>query len=83
MRGNQNDNAMPPSPDFEKLYKTKECIRIIFVTYLYASKIKSEDEELNRYSNIQSILEETIINTELRKKLIDHIKPIIELLPTS
>ena len=81
MRRNQNDNAMPPSPDFEKLYKTKEYIRIIFVAYLYASKIKNGDEELKQYSSIQGILEESIINIELRNKLINLIKPVIELLP--
>lgn len=81
MKKNQYDNAMPPSPNFEKLYKTKEYIRIIFVSYLYLSMIKKGDDELDQYPSVQSILEESIINTELRNKVIDIVSPIVELLP--
>jgi hypothetical protein len=83
MNRNPNDNAMPPSPDFEKLYKTKEQLRFIFVAYLYLHKIMiSQSEPLfNSYENVQGMLENAIINTELRTKITETIKPTIELLP--
>jgi hypothetical protein len=81
MKKNEYDNAMPPLPDFDKLYKTKEVLRMIFVAYLYLSKIKSEKKYFTEYSNVQSLLEESILNIELRQKVTDIVKPIIELLP--
>jgi hypothetical protein len=85
MNRNAGDNAWPPSPDFEKLYKTKEQLRFIFVAYLYLHKIMvSQSESLfNDYENVQDMLEDAIINTELRTKITETIKPIIELLPAT
>ncbi len=80
MRTNENDNAMPPFPDFDKLYKSKEYIRIILVAYLYLAKIIKENVEFNE-DTVQNILEESIINIELREKIIKVIKPVVNLLP--
>lgn len=85
MKKNKYDNAMPPPSDFEKLYKTKERIRFIFVAYLYLHKvIVSRSEKLfMTYKNVQEALEEAILNTELRTKIIEVVKPIVELPPES
>ena len=85
MRKNPNDKGMPLHPDFEKLYRTKEQIRFIFVAYLYLHKIMNSEsgEFFNSYKNVQQILEEAILNTKLRVKITEAIKPIIELLPES
>jgi hypothetical protein len=80
MKANENDNAMPPFPDFDKLYKSKEIIRVILVAYLYLAKIIKENAEFG-YNTVQNILEESIINMELREKIIKAIKPVINLLP--
>lgn len=83
MNKNPNDNAMPPLPDFEKLYKTKEQLRFIFIAYLYLHKIKVSQSEisLNNYENVQDMLEKAIVDTELRSKIIETIKPVLELVP--
>lgn len=80
MKSNKDDNAMPPFPNFDKLYKSKEVIRIILVSYLYLSHVLRGREEFNKYS-VQGILEESIINTDLREKIIEVIKPVVNLLP--
>lgn len=81
MKGNKNDNAFPPLPDFEKLYRTKEIIRRIFVAYLYLSKIRSEDESFKTYTNVQNLLEASIIDVDLRREIIKKVTPVVELLP--
>ena len=83
MRKNADDKGMPLHPDFEKLYKTKEQIRVIFIAYLYLHKIMNfkSGEFFNSYKNVQQMLEEAILNTQLRAKITDVIKPIIDLLP--
>ena len=82
MRRNQHDNAMTSLPDFEKLYKAKEFLRIIFVAYLHLSKIKKDDDELNQYPSVQNILEESVMDIKLREKIIDIVTPVVEMLPT-
>jgi len=83
MKRNQNDNAMPPPPDFEKLRKTKEQLRFIFIAYLHLHKIKVSQSEIlfNDYKNVQDMLEKAIVDTELRSKIIETIKPVLELVP--
>ena len=83
MRRNQYDTAMPPPPDFKKIYKTKERIRIIFAAYLFLHKHKISGIEplFNPYDSVQDMLEHAILNIELRNKIIAIIKPIVEMLP--
>jgi hypothetical protein len=83
MRRNENDDAFPPTPDFDKLYKTKEKIRFIYTAYLYLHKIKNLGNEImfNDYKNIQEMLEVSILNIELRNKITEVVKPILDKLP--
>ncbi|MFA5132229.1 MAG: hypothetical protein WC444_02790 [Candidatus Paceibacterota bacterium] len=83
MRGNQNDNAMLPPPDFEKLYTTKERIRFIFVAYLYLHKtmMSRSEQSFATYTSVQQMLEDAVLDTELRLKIIETIEPVIDLLP--
>jgi len=80
MKKNENDNAVPPVPDFDKLYKSKEQIRFIFISYLYIHKIfESKSEPLfQKYDNVQNMLEEAIIDINLRSKITELTKQIIE-----
>ncbi|MES2023123.1 MAG: hypothetical protein V4439_00370 [Patescibacteria group bacterium] len=83
MKSNKNDDAMPPLPDFQKLHQTKERVRFILVAYLFLHKVMTSKSEspFSAYENVQQMLEEAVINIELRQKIIETIKPIIELLP--
>ena len=85
MSKNLNDNAMPPLPDFDKLYKTKEQIRFIFIAYLYLHKIKVSQLEtsFSDHENVQDILEKAIVDTELRLRIIETIRPVLKLLPSA
>lgn len=85
MSRNPNDNAMPPLPDFEKLYKTKEQLRFIFIAYLFLHKIMTSQSEplFSGYENVQDMLEKAIVDTELRTKIIETIKPVLELVPNA
>lgn len=85
MSRNPNDNAMPPLPDFEKLYKTKEQLKFIFIAYLYLHKVmvSRSESSFNEYENVQDMLEKAIVDTKLRAKIIETIKPVLELAPNT
>lgn len=86
MKKNKNsDEAMPPLPDFDKLHRMKECLRFSFVAYLHlhAKKVVKTEPAFDSFENVQKLLEEAILNTELRKKIIKIVKPVVDLLPES
>lgn len=83
-RNSGGDPAMPPSPDFDKLLKMKECIRFILVAYLvlHANKTTDATGDFASYPNVQAVLEESILNVELRNKVMGITKPVFDLMPT-
>lgn len=86
MRKNKEaDPAMPPSPDFRKLYTMKEKVRFLLVAYLYLHEIKTVEKNniFSKYKNVQQILEESILDMKLRGQVKNNIKSVVNLLPKS
>ena len=71
-----------PTPDFRLLYKHKEYVRYALVAYLYlALLIKQNPTEYKNHKTVMRVLEESIIDTELREKLIADTKKLFSLMP--
>ncbi len=76
------DNNLP-SPDFDLLYKHKEYVRYALVAYLYlALLIKNNSTEYKNHKTVMEALEESIIDVELREKLIVDTKRLFSLMPS-
>jgi len=70
-----------PSPDFRFLYKQKEYIRFLLVAYLNLNKLRTEQEIFTEAKNIIELLDNSIIDYELRKQIQSHTKKILRLVP--
>lgn len=81
MRKNPYDKALPVGPNFKELEKIKDYIRHIFIFYLYLNKEKDNNIILNKYLSVKDILEDSILNTTIRKEIIKIIKKISKILP--
>ncbi|HEY4505806.1 MAG TPA: hypothetical protein VJG67_03905 [Candidatus Paceibacterota bacterium] len=72
-----------PTPDFNLLYKHKEYVRFAFVAYLHlAILIKRSPAEYKKHKTVMGALEESIIDTELREKIIKQVQALFALMPT-
>lgn len=84
MRGNKNgDAAMPPPPNFQKLYETKERLRFLLVAYLCLNEVRlaKTKDVFTGFGSVQQILEAAIIDTRLREKVVETVRPVVDLLP--
>ena len=83
MKKNEHDPAMPLFPDFKKLYKIKERIRIILIAYLYLHKVRVSGSEplFQAYTSVQNMLEDSILNIDLRSRIMETIEPLINKVP--
>ncbi len=71
-----------PIPDFDVLYKHKEYVRLALVAYLYLAQcIKKNPTEYKNNSNVMGTLEESIMDIELRKKVVAEIQSLFSLMP--
>ncbi len=71
-----------PTPDFGLLYKHKEYVRYALVAYLHlALLIKQNPSEYKDHKTVMGALEESIIDTELREKLVAKTKKLFSLMP--
>jgi hypothetical protein len=75
---NKYNNNNLPSPDFNLLYRQKEYVRLALVLYLYLSKIMKDD---STHKKVMDLLEEAIIDIELRKEIIEKISALFSLMP--
>ena len=76
-----NGLAKLPSPPFQFLNGQKERIRHALVAYLYLNKIrKSDAEEFKRCRNVLEILENSIIDLDLRTQVREHAEAILSLM---
>ncbi len=70
-----------PVPDFTLLYKQKEYVRLALVSYLHLAKlIRERPMEYSGQKTVISALEQSVIDIELRKKLIAETQKILFLL---
>ncbi len=71
-----------PSPDFNILYKQKEYVRWALVAYLHLAKlIKLNPTAYDNAKTVIDLLEQAIIDIELRKKLLGELEAIFALMP--
>lgn len=68
-----------PLPPFSDLYRQKECVRQALVAYLYLHKIRCLTDEFKGFRTVIDILEEAIINLEVRDKVRRHVELILSL----
>lgn len=68
-----------PLPPFNDLYRQKECVRYALVAYLYLNKIRRSTAEFERYDTVIDILEDAIINLDVREKVRRHVDAILSL----
>jgi hypothetical protein len=71
--------AQLPSPPFDVLYQQKECVRHALIAYLYLSKVHRDTSEFKGHGTVMDILEEAIINLELRTRVRTHAEFILSL----
>jgi hypothetical protein len=74
-----NGIAELPHPRFQDLYRQKECVRHALIAYLYLSKIHRSTSESAAYKTVMDILEEAILNLEVRGKVRQHVEFILSL----
>jgi len=70
-----------PLPNFGLLYKKKEYLRFLLISYLNLDRIHKQDKGEFNEEKVIEILEKAILDIELRKKIIKHTKNILYLLP--
>jgi hypothetical protein len=70
-----------PVPDFNMLYKHKECARWALIGYLYLANITKNDTNKYQGKNVMQLIEESILNVELRKTISEDVENIFTLLP--
>ena len=64
-----------PTPDFDLLYRQKEYVRLALVAYLRLSQIIKPGE------TVMFLLEQAVIDIELREKLVNEVKKIFSSMP--
>jgi hypothetical protein len=73
-----------PLPDFNLLCKQKEYVRWSLATYLYLAKtIRENPEEYTPIKKTIHLLEQSIIDVEVRNKMLREARIIFDLLPPS
>lgn len=73
-----------PIPDFGILYKQKEYVRFLFVTYLnLANSMKNQSLEYKNHKTVIDLIEDSIIDIKLRRKIIQETKQILSLMQKS
>ena len=77
----RNHDKMP-IPNFDMLYRKKEYVRLALLAYLHLAELVKDNPKLfkNR-KTIMNILEEAIIDMDLRKLLIKETKELFSLIP--
>ena len=71
-----------PAPDFGLLYKQKECVRWSLVAYLHlAQLVKSQSVSYVGIETTLSLLEKSIIDIELRKKVLTDVETVLSSMP--
>lgn len=71
-----------PTPDFDLLYKHKEYVRYTLVAYLHlAILIRQKPSEFKNHKTVMGLLEESIIDTELRDKVVKTTQALFALMP--
>lgn len=71
-----------PTPDFNLLYKHKEYVRYAFTAYLHLSVlIKQNPANYKNHQTVMSMLEDSLIDIELREKVIQATKDLFSLMP--
>ena len=68
-----------PLPPFADLYRQKECVRQALLAYLYLNKIRRSTAEFEGFATVIEILEEAIINLDLRENVRRHVGSILSL----
>ena len=68
-----------PLPPFADLYRQKECVRQALLAYLYLNKVRRSTTEFKGFETVIEILEEAIINLDLREKVRRHVELILSL----
>lgn len=74
--------AMIPLGEFEFLEKQKESARLLIVTYLNLHNLLSQGYFGEGQKTVINLIEDAIINIELREKIQDENSKILNLLPT-
>lgn len=78
----KHDSGVIPHPDFSLLYSYKEYVRWALVAYLYLAKlIRDNPPYFNDNKSFILALEESIINIELRKKIVDAVDRLFSFMP--
>lgn len=73
-----------PIPDFGLLYKQKEYVRWALVAYLYlAQLVRLQSAMFGDIKTVINLLEQSIIDIELRKKVLEETEKILSLMPKS
>lgn len=71
-----------PTPDFNLLYKQKEYVRLAYVSYLHLAKlIKQNPGEYKDNKTVITALEQSIIDIELRQKLVTATTALYSVMP--
>ncbi len=71
-----------PIPDFNLLYQQKEYVRWALVAYLHlAQLVKSKPAPYGGATKVIRVLENSIIDMELRKKVLADVEKVLSLLP--
>lgn len=75
-------NNSIPTPDFRLLYKHKEYVRCALVAYLHlALLLKQNPEEYKGIKTVMGVIEESIIDMDLREKIVGKTKTLFSLMP--
>lgn len=71
-----------PLLDFHLLGKHRECVRLAFVAYLnLALDLEHNPKKYNNIICVMDVLEQSIMNFDLRTKVIEETKKLFELIP--
>ena len=71
--------AQLPAPPFETLYMQKQGVREALVTYLFLNKVRRTAPEFANFGTVIEILEEAIINLNVRANMQRHVESILSL----
>lgn len=71
-----------PMPDFQFLYGQKEYVRFLLIGYLYIGKIlKEKPRYFGDVNKVIQLLEQAIIDINLRNKIVKNLKAVYKLVP--
>jgi hypothetical protein len=71
--------AQLPPPPFEMLYRQKEGVREALIAYLYLNEIRVSTTEFAGFTTVIEVLEEAVINLDVREKVRRHVEYILSL----